>query len=426
MPVRRRIFYSWQSDTPNNVGRNFIQNSLERALRRIGKDETSEIEPVLDRDTSGIAGTPSITESIFEKIALCDVFVADVTIVNSPKEYTFLGFTFLRRDRRRRMTPNPNVLIELGFAITHVGWDRIILVQNTAFGSPDDLPFDLRGRRILTYTLHQPGEGAIQNERNELSQRLEVALKSSLELMDDPWKKPERWEPRWWGYWNQNVAAGYGGVLFIREVGSKHFFFHLNVYSGSHTGRVSGVAEFAGRYMAQAWIKNHNNAEPCRIEFRRKPEEPKVIEVVEIANCLEWHGAGTHFNGRFERQRESLFDLGFLNELDLQRLYEITGQYFRPMMDQFGRTGRTDVLDNFSAEAFSGSIGGLALYTAAIVMKGEQGQLWAAYIDKEVVRYFTTEPAYKRKLPLTIEDWRKGFKEKEVVFDSAVRIIPPD
>jgi hypothetical protein len=59
-------------------------------------------------------------------------------------------------------------------------------------------------------------------------------------------------------------------------------------------------------------------------------------------------------------------------------------------------------------------------------MKGEQGQLWAAYIDKEVVRYFTTEPAYKRKLPLTIEDWRKGFKEKEVVFDSAVRIIPPD
>ena len=244
MPVRRHIFYSWQSDLPNSIGRNFIQSSLESALKRIGKEQSTDIEPVLDRDTSGISGTPSISDSIFEKILLCDVYVADITIVNFYVQRTLFGFTFSRRSKKRRLTPNPNVLIELGFAVTHVGWDRIILIQNNAFGSPDDLPFDLRGRRIIPFECAR-GQANSDN-RSELSKRLELALKSSLEILENDWKKPEKWEPRWWGYWNQDKHVGHSGTLFIREVSNKGFYFHMITVNGSHIGRIQGFAQFAG------------------------------------------------------------------------------------------------------------------------------------------------------------------------------------
>jgi hypothetical protein len=53
-----------------------------------------------------------------------------------------------------RPTPNPNVLIELGYALPAVGDERVILVFNTAYGEFKQLPFDLKMRRALPY--HMP------------------------------------------------------------------------------------------------------------------------------------------------------------------------------------------------------------------------------------------------------------------------------
>jgi hypothetical protein len=134
--MRRTVFYSWQSDLDPKFNRNLIEDALERALKAIKRDEVATIEPVLDRDTSGMPGSPAIADTIFNKIATADVFVADVSIINSGAE--------------GRKTPNPNVLLELGFAISQLGWDRILLVGNTTFGDPESLPFDLRGRRLFS------------------------------------------------------------------------------------------------------------------------------------------------------------------------------------------------------------------------------------------------------------------------------------
>ncbi len=60
---------------------------------------------------------------------------------------------------------------------------------------------------------------------------------------------------------------------------------------------------------------------------------------------------------------------------------------------------------------------------AGIIMRGTAGQLWAAYLDDPVVRYFTTEPQFKDKLPATIENWLSS-KNKDVVFHSDVRRVP--
>jgi hypothetical protein len=163
----RYVFYSWQSDLPNSTNRGFIEKALEGASRSIRHDSTIKVEPVVDRDTVGVPGSPDIVRTIFEKIDRADVIVCDVSIINNGE---------------RRPTPNPNVLIELGYAIKSLGWQRIIMVMNTAFGEPDKLPFDLRTHKCLTY--HTPGDAENRaSERQKLQNRLEGQLR---EVFSEP------------------------------------------------------------------------------------------------------------------------------------------------------------------------------------------------------------------------------------------------
>ena len=115
------IFYSWQSDLSNNTNRGFIESAIEKAVKYIGKDENFEIEPSIDRDTKGAPGAPNISQTILKKIQACDVFIADISIVTGDKEKGY------------RLSPNPNVLIELGYAISILGWDKIILICNDSY-----------------------------------------------------------------------------------------------------------------------------------------------------------------------------------------------------------------------------------------------------------------------------------------------------
>ena len=133
------VFYSWQSDSPNRTNRGFIQDCLERALKQIRADDSVELFPCLDRDTQNTSGSPDIAQTIFSKIQTADVFVADVSFINSTES-------------PRRLS-NPNVLIELGYAAASLGWDHIICVFNAAYGRVEQLPFDLRPRTIRKYSL---------------------------------------------------------------------------------------------------------------------------------------------------------------------------------------------------------------------------------------------------------------------------------
>lgn len=164
------IFYSWQSDLPNSTNRGFIQVALENAAKAIREDDSIQVEPVVDRDTAGVPGSPDIAATIFDKIEKCDAFVCDVSITN-----TGTG---------GRPTPNPNVLIELGYAIKKLGWQRIIMVMNTAFGAVPNLPFDLRMKRVLPYDL-QNGQQEKASERKRLSATFEQALRLIFQIQND-------------------------------------------------------------------------------------------------------------------------------------------------------------------------------------------------------------------------------------------------
>lgn len=158
------IFYSWQSDLPNATNRGFIEKALENAAKLLQSDRSL----VIDRDTAGIPGSPEIASTILGKIDQAQVFVCDISIINQGTG---------------RPTPNPNVLLELGYALHALGEHRIIMVFNDAFGKLDLLPFDLRTRRAVCY--HMPVNVADRaTERRRLSDVLAEGLRIILNELD--------------------------------------------------------------------------------------------------------------------------------------------------------------------------------------------------------------------------------------------------
>ena len=110
---------------------------MKKAIRQLNGAPDTDLLIRLDSDTQGIPGSPDIAQAIFDKIDTCQVFVCDISIINA--------------ESSGRKTPNPNVLIELGYAVKRLSWDRIICVFNEISGKvPDDLPFDLRACTKIT------------------------------------------------------------------------------------------------------------------------------------------------------------------------------------------------------------------------------------------------------------------------------------
>ena len=176
--MKHTIFFSWQSDTPPITGRNFLERALDRAVGAVGQDaeveEAIRKELEVDRDTKGLSGSPPIVESIFKKIDKAAVFVADLT--------------FAGRRLDGAPTPNPNVLIEYGWALKSLGHGRIISVMNTAFGNPtdDEMPFDLRHLRH-PFQYHCPSDADEETRlkaRAALAKQLEGAIRSVVDSDD--------------------------------------------------------------------------------------------------------------------------------------------------------------------------------------------------------------------------------------------------
>ena len=131
------IFYSWQSDSPNNKNRSLIYDSIKKAANQLLKDCSKITELEIEMDSRNESGTPDLVNSIFTKIDNCDIFIADISIIN--------------HNSKERLVPNPNVLLELGYAAKTIGWSNIICIYNLEYSAIESLPFDIQHRKPLTY-----------------------------------------------------------------------------------------------------------------------------------------------------------------------------------------------------------------------------------------------------------------------------------
>lgn len=127
------VFFAWQLDTPSEHNKTFIWNALTAATNSAGSPAALEESPRPESDTGGVPGSPNIVETIFKRIRNCAFFIADVT--------------FTAKTDSGKLVPNPNVLIELGYAARSIGWERTILTLNQTYGRAKHLPFDILQHR---------------------------------------------------------------------------------------------------------------------------------------------------------------------------------------------------------------------------------------------------------------------------------------
>lgn len=165
------VFYSWQSDLPRKITRDFIRDAAQAAIERIALSVVFEDSPRLDHDTKGVSGIPAIGDTILGKIDTCGVFLADVSLVGETT----------REGREKKKTPNPNVLLELGYAMGKVGWKRVVLVMNKEFGDAEELPFDLRYRRFpIRYSIADD-RSDLEKRCAGLSEEIEAAIRAAAQ-----------------------------------------------------------------------------------------------------------------------------------------------------------------------------------------------------------------------------------------------------
>ncbi|PSJ18541.1 hypothetical protein C7H79_02495 [Nitrosomonas supralitoralis] len=158
-----KIFYSWQSDIDSKYNRNFQIDCIKAAIKKLNR-ELELREPIRsDHDTKDVPGSPDITSTILQKIESSDVFLGDIT---------FITFS------EKRFISNPNVLIELGYALHCLGDVRVINIMNTAFGEPDgNIPFDLAHKRWpITYLLNEDNYSDKAIVKKELTSKISAAL----------------------------------------------------------------------------------------------------------------------------------------------------------------------------------------------------------------------------------------------------------
>lgn len=120
--------------TPTTENKQKILKDLNDAVDKLNNNG---VKVVIDEDSRNTTRENSIDYIILQKIPNCDFFVGDITPV--------------AKDVKGKPIPNPNVMLELGYAAKAIGWARCLLVWNEKYGDLNHAPFDIRNRSIISY-----------------------------------------------------------------------------------------------------------------------------------------------------------------------------------------------------------------------------------------------------------------------------------
>lgn len=161
--VKLKAFFSWQSDPAGQVNAPHIRAAIKLAAIGIGDDLDIEIVP--DEATRNVSGAVNIPFTLAEKIRQADMYIADIT-------------TSHKSEDGKRNYPNSNVVFELGLAVAHLGWSRIVLLFNTHIDLLEGLPFDFDRQRISTFVVTGKSDSA---GRKNLTNLVTAAMKAIIQ-----------------------------------------------------------------------------------------------------------------------------------------------------------------------------------------------------------------------------------------------------
>ncbi len=110
----------------------------------------------------------------------------------------------------------------------------------------------------------------------------------------------------------------------------------------------------------------------------------------------------------------------FTTKEELYAFTQLVGpEYAQQFTERFVTISRPDAITSGSIRVYEGAVPGLYTMMEGLIAVESPTRVWAAVIDGDVVRYFSTVPEDTRKLPAFVDSWRARFAEKLVVYMNA-------
>ncbi len=336
------VFYAWQSDRDQKGNRHFIRRALDDAARRINDDDALGVEFKVDADTEGVLGTPAVTETILGKIRSSDIFVPDLT--------------FIAETDAGKLTPNPNVMVEYGYALRALTFEAMMPVMNTHYGAPTELPFDLGHVRHPTQYELAPGspDGVRRAARATLSEKLEAILRLMAQNVlskarsDNPFVPTMPVRPPAFFFQPNDVLVNFGhpGEQEMRFKRSRAIFLRLYpTYADQPRVGLSRAIEVAQRLIPlQRLISSLNNRNHWGA-INLQPHGDGITSFTQIFETGELWGASEE---PFRSGNPSFVaaigvEKAFVAALENHRLvYEKELKLRPPFTVEFGAVGLTD------------------------------------------------------------------------------------
>ena len=251
------------------------------------------------------------------------------------------------------------------------------------------------------------------------------------------------------GTWIREDSNNFDNVtLTITNPTETGFTFALDAQSGAHSGTWSnydqekklpvGTLVLSGRtahYADDPTDSLYQNEDgtvnpPCTGDFVLSGDDAVLTFAT---NCSEiYAGFGVSFEGTF--RKDVTIAQASIKDADVFAEYPGTYAAFAKLvgahLDTFNQTIAMESNDDY-VDPELGDVSGSTFAVPhafteleSIVITNSHDAVWAAVIDwddadqQSIVRYFTTEPAWKDKLPKMITDWKQDFDDYPVIYES--------
>ena len=252
-----------------------------------------------------------------------------------------------------------------------------------------------------------------------------------FDLQEVPAKDNDKWSGQWHlnGIWE-------GGTLLIGDLSDTTFHFALSFVKNGHVGEIDGDALLLTDTTAvfnKVLDYFEGDEELCLMNFTLRKKQIEIFQKSDNFACgfgMRAYASGYYDNQLIkENPALSFGDQGIFVSAEQHDKFKswIGEKVYLDIAFNMHYTKHSELNseeENLKGKLSKGMVMGMLTSHEAIILHDGDSAFWTAtiaFLDGEnntpVIRYFTNQAEWKKKLPKAFDEWREAFSDYEIVFE---------